>query len=302
MGRTPPRRRKPRGGAPVTSPIKSSDIAVSVRGDELAFRLHESGAPNSEAVLFLHGSGPGATGLSNWERIIADLGDRFWCLAPDQIGFGDSSHPLDPPRGMGPFNELRAEALLALVDALGLEKVHLVGNSMGGQLAILMTLARPDLVGKILLMGSGGAPDMPVSPGLTHLREFYASPSAESLKGLLSEFVYDLAPMLDTVDRVVAERMSYVNRDDVRRSHEASFDPNGTRRFFTREELATITHDVLCVHGRDDRIIPLEASRYFADSLPRANLYEIAQCGHWTQLEHPEKFETLLLALLSGAI
>jgi 2-hydroxymuconate-semialdehyde hydrolase len=244
------------------SSITSTDVPVRVRGAELTFRLHETGERGPEAVLFLHGSGPGATGLSNWERIIADLGHRFWCLAPDQIGFGDSSHPVDAPRGMGPFNDLRAEALLALVDALELRKVHLVGNSMGGQLALLMTLARPDVVGKVLLMGSGGAPDMPVSPGLKHLREFYASPSAESLKGLLNEFVYDLEPLRGTVDRVVEERMSYVNREDVRRSHEASFDPNGTRRTFAPDELATITHDVLVVHGRDDRIIPVDASKY----------------------------------------
>ncbi|MER6815428.1 alpha/beta hydrolase [Spirillospora sp. NPDC000708] len=280
--------------------ITSSDVAVEVRGGELTFRLHEAGERGSEAVLFLHGSGPGATGLSNWERIITDLGPRFWCLAPDQIGFGDSSHPVDAPRGMGPFNELRAEALLALVDGLGLEKVHLVGNSMGGQLALLMTLARPDLIGKVLLMGSGGAPDMPVSPGLAHLREFYASPSAESLKGLLSEFVYDLDPLRATVDRVVAERMAYVNREDVRRSHEASFDPNGARRFFTREELATITHEVLCVHGRDDRIIPVAASEYFAAAIPNADLYVLGRCGHWTQIEHPETFERLLTGLIDG--
>lgn len=285
-----------------TATISSYDESVSVRGDELTFRVHESGAGNEEVVLFLHGSGPGATGLSNWARVIGDLGGRFHCLAPDMIGFGDSSHPVDAPRGMGPFNDLRAEALLAWLDRRGIRRVHLVGNSMGGQLALLMTLARPELVDKILLMGSGGAPDMPVSPGLTHLREFYADPSPESLEGLLTEFVYDLAPLRATVDRVVAERMSYVTREDVRRSHEASFDPQGTRRFFTPEELAGITHEVLCVHGRDDRIIPVEASKYFSRHLPNANLYVIAQCGHWTQIEHPETFETLLLGLVDGMI
>lgn len=280
------------------SHIRTSDVSVG----QHTFRLHETGEPGSEAVLFLHGSGPGATGLSNWERIIEDLGERFHCLAPDMIGFGDSSHPLDPPRGMGPFNELRAEALLGLVDQLELTTVHLVGNSMGGQLALLMTLARPELVGKILLMGSGGAPDMPVTPGLAHLREFYAAPSPESLEGLLEQFVYDLEPLRPTIDRVVKERMSYVNREDVRRSHEAAFDPNGTRRFFTPEELATVTHDVLVVHGRDDRIIPPQASRWFADHLPNANLFVIGRCGHWTQIEHPTTFETLLTGLVDGVI
>lgn len=277
--------------------IRSRDVVV---GDH-TFRLHESGDPASETVLFLHGSGPGATGLSNWERIIDDLEDRFHCLAPDMIGFGDSSHPLDPPRGMGPFNELRAQALLDLVDELGLEKVHLVGNSMGGQLALLMVLARPELVGKVLLMGSGGAPDMPVSPGLAHLRTFYDAPSAESLEALIQEFVFDVEPLRPTIDRVVKERMEYVTREDVRRSHAASFDPAGSRRFFSPEELAGIEHDVLVVHGRDDRIIPPAASRYFADHLPNANLYVLGQCGHWTQIEHPTTFETLLTRLVDGA-
>jgi 2-hydroxymuconate-semialdehyde hydrolase len=278
--------------------IRTRDVAVG----DLSFRLYESGDPAAETVLFLHGSGPGATGLSNWERIIEDLGQRFHCLAPDMIGFGDSSHPEDAPRGMGPFNELRAEALLGLLDVLGLAKVHLVGNSMGGQLALLMVLAAPERVGKILLMGSGGAPDLPVSPGLAHLRTFYDAPSAESLESLLTEFVYDLEPMRPVIDRVVKERMAYVERADVQRSHAASFDPTGPRRFFSPDELASIDHDVLVVHGRDDRIIPVAASRYFADHLPHADLFVIARCGHWTQIEHPTTFETLLTGLVDGVI
>lgn len=280
------------------SAIRTRDVQAG----EYTFRLNESGSTDSETVLFLHGSGPGATGLSNWARVIDDLGDRFHCVAPDMIGFGDSSHPVDPPRGMGPFNELRAEALFALLDELDLGTVHVVGNSMGGQLALLMVLAQPERIGKILLMGSGGAPDMPVMPGLAHLRTFYADPTAESLKGLLTEFVYDLEPMKSTIDRVVEERMDYVVRADIQRSHAASFDPDGARRFFTPEELARIDHPVLCLHGRDDRIIPPAASRYFADHLPNANLYVIGGCGHWTQIEHPEKFATLLVGLVDGVI
>lgn len=282
--------------ATVTSEITSRDV---VAGD-YTFRLHETGTPGAEPILFLHGSGPGATGLSNWEQIIADLGDRFHCLAPDMIGFGDSSHPDPAPQGMAAFNEVRTDALFALLDVLGLAKVHLVGNSMGGSLALLMTLRAPERVGKVLLMGSGGAPGMPTSPGLVHLREFYANPSAESLRGLLQQFVFDLEPLSVRVEQVVTERMSYVVREDVRRSHAGSFNMTPPRRFFHPDELATIQNEVLVVHGRDDRIIPLEASRYFAMNLPKANLYVIGRCGHWTQIEHREKFEYLLTAFLAG--
>lgn len=269
---------------------------------DLSLQLSETGNPTKEAVLFLHGSGPGATALSNWEQVITDLAGTFYCIAPDMVGFGDSSHPLDAPRGMGPFNELRAEAMLGLIDELGLDRVHLVGNSMGGQIAVLMTMTAPERVGKVLLMGSGGAATTTVSPGLRHLREFYSDPSADSLRGLLQEFVYDIEPLTGKIEEVVADRMSYVVRDDVTRSHNASFDPAGARRVFTPEELAGITHDVLVVHGREDRIIPIEASIYFADNLPNANLYVIAHCGHWTQIEHRQTFETLLTRFVAGVV
>jgi 2-hydroxymuconate-semialdehyde hydrolase len=218
------------------------------------------------------------------------------------IGFGDSSHPDDPPQGMAAFNDLRAEALLGLLDALELGRVHIVGNSMGGQLALLMTLAAPERVGKLLLMGSGGAPTTTVSPGLAHLREFYSDPTAESLRGLLTEFVHDLEPLTGTIDAVVADRMTYVVRDDVTRSHRASFNPAAPRRVFSEPELAGIPHPTLVVHGREDRIIPVQASFYFADHLPNANLFVLGRCGHWTQIEHREKFESLLERFIAGVL
>ena len=282
----------------VTADVTSRDVTVG----DLTFRLHESGTPGSEAIVFLHGSGPGATGLSNWARIIADLGPRFYCLAPDMIGFGDSSHPDPAPQGMAAFNELRTDALFRLLDVLGLDRVHLVGNSMGGSIALLATLRAPERIGKVVLMGSGGAPDMPASPGLRHLREFYSDPTADSLRELLRQFVFDLAPLRGRIEQVVAERMSYVVRADIQRSHAASFNMQPPRRFFYPAELATITNDVLAIHGRDDRIIPLEASTYFATHIPNANLYVLGRCGHWTQIEYPEKFEYLLTEFLAGGL
>lgn len=220
----------------VTAGVTSRNVAVGA----LTFRLHESGTPGREAIVFLHDSGPGATGLSNWARIIADLGPRFYCLAPDMIGFGDSSHPDPAPQGMAAFNELRTDALFGLLDVLGLNRVHLVGNSMGGSIALLATLRAPERIGKVVLMGSGGAPGMPTSPGLRQLREFYSNPAADSLRELLRQFVYDLEPLSERIEKVVAERMSYVMREDVQRSHAGSFNMAPPRRFFCPAELATI--------------------------------------------------------------
>lgn len=61
--------------------------------------LNRAGEGNEEKVLFLHGSGPGATAWSNWQFALPALGESFDCLAPDMIGYGKSGHPADPPQG-----------------------------------------------------------------------------------------------------------------------------------------------------------------------------------------------------------
>ena len=70
-----------------TAEINTTKVAVG----DYEFHLNQSGDPSNPAVVFLHGSGPGATGMSNWERVLADMGDEYYCLAPDAIGYGDST-------------------------------------------------------------------------------------------------------------------------------------------------------------------------------------------------------------------
>jgi 2-hydroxymuconate-semialdehyde hydrolase len=276
------------------SEISSSDIAVG----EYSFRVNQSGTPGNEAILWLHGSGPGATALSNWELALLAFGDRYHCIAPDIIGFGDSTHPVDPPRGMRAFGDLRVETLLGLLDTLGLDRVHLVGNSMGGMLSMLMTLAAPERFDRIVMMGSGGAP-VPPTPDLIKMVSFYDDPSVEAMEELLTRFVYEPATFGDELRKIAEARLPRVTRADVRRSHLATFDfAAGPPIGFTPEELATIEQNVLIVHGRDDRIIPVAASYWFLEHLPHAELHVFGQCGHWTQIEQPDRFHATLAAFL----
>ena len=278
--------------------VTSTDVAV----EDVTYRLHATGASGPKALLFLHGSGPGATGLSNWQAVIEELGERFYCLAPDMIGFGESEHPENPPIGMKAFNLLQAQTLWQLLDKLGVDDVHLVGNSMGGMISIRMGLTQPERVETMLLMGSGGAPNLPITPGLQHLRTFYADPTPEQLRRLLESFVYDMDSLKGVVDRVVAERMPYISRADVGRSHRAMFDPSAPPPSFTDEELASLPHRTLCVHGRDDIIVPVESSTYLAKHLPDAALHIIPKCGHWTQIEKHDTFVFLLQSLIAGRL
>ena len=124
-----------------TAPLLISTRDIDVLGHRL--HLNQTGDPSAPAVLWLHGSGPGVTALTNWQALITGLAPRFHNLAPDLLGFADSSHPDPAPAGMVAYTALRAEVLVGLLDVLGLQRVHLVGNSMGAMIALRMVLDVP---------------------------------------------------------------------------------------------------------------------------------------------------------------
>ena len=126
----------------MSAPIDTRDVVVG----QYTFHVSETGPRNARPVVFLHGSGPGVTAMTNWEWLIGELGDEFHCIAPDVIGFGDSSHPNPPPQGLGAFTQLRVDTLLGLFDVLGVDDVTLVGNSMGGIISVAMALQEPERV------------------------------------------------------------------------------------------------------------------------------------------------------------
>ncbi|QLL07535.1 alpha/beta fold hydrolase [Mycobacterium vicinigordonae] len=272
-----------------TSTITTQDVAVG----DVRFHLSTSGDPASRPVLWLHGSGPGVTALTNWENLLAALAGDFYNLAPDVIGFGDSTHPDPPPQGIAAFTDLRVATLIALLDQLGIDQVDIVGNSMGAIVGMCLTLAHPQRVRRLVLMGAGGAP-LPPTRGLVSLILFYDDPSVEAMSRLLTQFVSDSGVFGDQLMGIAAERMLRATRPEVERSHRATFAPTGGPLPITAETMATITHPVLLVHGDSDRIIDPQASRWYAAMLPNARLEIVKSAGHWLQFEHPDRFADLL--------
>jgi len=278
------------------SSIATSDVKVG----NLRFHLNQSGDPKNEAVLWLHGSGPGATGLSNWEGVMNQLAGDFHNLAPDIIGYGDSSHPDPAPQGLVAFTKLRVETLLGLLDTLGIKRVHLVGNSMGGIISLCLVTQVAERVGKIILMGSGGAP-ISLTPELIKLITFYNNPTTDAMAELLTCFVYDPAYFGDKLKEIAAARIPRATREEVRRSHVATFSP-GPPLLFSKEVLGAIASPTLVVHGREDRIVPVAASHYFAAHIPNAELHVFPKTGHWLQIEQSQRFANLARAFLKGDI
>ncbi|HUB57863.1 MAG TPA: alpha/beta hydrolase, partial [Mycobacterium sp.] len=156
-------------------------VEVDVDGP-LKLHYHEAGVGNDQTVVLLHGGGPGAASWTNFSRNIPVLAERFHVLAVDQPGYGHS----DKRAEHGQFNHYAARALKGVFDQLGLGRVPLVGNSLGGGTAVRFALDYPDKAGRLVLMGPGGlsvnlfAPDP--TEGVKRLGKFSVEPTRENLE------------------------------------------------------------------------------------------------------------------------
>jgi 2-hydroxymuconate-semialdehyde hydrolase len=258
---------------------------------------NRSGEGKPETILFLHGSGPGVTAWSNWQFALPFFDDKFQCIAPDLVGFGASEHPANPPTGMRNWMRLWVDQCVALLDALTLEKVHLVGNSMGGAIALHLMIEAPQRFGRVVLMGSIGAPHT-ITPEIDHLWGFYEDPSLRIFANVIRWFIYDETFIADRLEHITKTRYEAAMNPDVRRSFSAMF-PAPRQKVLDDlvvPELALrrMTHPTLLVHGRDDRIVPLETSLHLLKHLPKVQLHVFGQCSHWTQIEYAKSFNQLL--------
>lgn len=276
-----------------------SKRTIQTDGYETVF--YESGNQNEqETLLLLHGGGPGATSMSNWKGILPKLGRRFHVLAPDLRGFGLTDHPEDPPTNMLAWMSMRVNQIVALLDELGIEKAHLVGNSMGGALALNLIIEQSERFDRVVLMGSAGGTSEFTSE-LYRMANFYANPTPTALQNLFKWFVYDESILGDELEQITAERFEEVMRPEVRRSYEAMFQgvPYMT---IPHSALRRMNHPFFVIHGKDDRFVNFESSMEIFKQLPNAQLHVFDRCGHWVQLEREKEFLKLISDFFSGEL
>lgn len=270
---------------------RSPEIGRTVQLGPASVNYHDVG--DGPPVLLVHGSGPGVTAWANWRLVIPELAQQYRVIAPDMTGFGYTSVPevrfdLD----------LWVDQLVGLLDTLGLERAHLVGNSFGGAVALHLAARRPSRVAGLVLMGPVGT-GFPITPGLEAVWGY--EPSLPAMGHLVREvFVADPSAITDDL---VELRYRASIRPGVQERFAALF-PAPRQRWVDAlalpdETLRGLRHRVLVVHGADDRVIPPEASRRLVGLLPDARLELIADCGHWVQIEHTEGFLALVRAFLA---
>ncbi len=264
-----------------------------------------SGEGQADAILFLHGSGPGVTAWSNWQFALPALEGQFYCIAPDLVGFGATEHPKDPPTTMRGWMRLWVDQCLALMDALKIDKVHLVGNSMGGAIALHLLMDAPERFKRVVHMGPIGTPHT-ITPGLDRLWGFYEDPSVQMFRNLIRWFVYDETFLADRLDSIAKTRYEAAMNPEVERSFKAMFPaPRQTvidDLVVSELALRRMDQPTLLVHGRDDHIVPMETSLYLLEHLPNAQLHVYGQCSHWIQVEYAQSFNQLLAQFFCGQI
>lgn len=266
--------------------------------------VNESGVEHDTTILLLHGSGPGANAMSNWQFALPFLGDSFHCLAPDIAGFGQSQHD-QPPSGTEAWIDTWVNQLIALLDARNLDKVHLVGNSMGGGVSLHLLDRHPDRFEKTVLMGAVGAP-FKSTEGLQRGWGFYDNPSEAALANLVGKFLHNPALLGGDIKKIAAERYKNVMQDNVRVQFEAMFSKDTQESVdafvLSDQQLNSISHSLLITHGREDYFIPLANSYYLAERIPNAQLHVFHHCGHWIQIEQRLAFNNLVKLFFEGTL
>jgi 2-hydroxy-6-oxonona-2,4-dienedioate hydrolase len=150
------------------------------------FRIHFYEAGSGQPIILLHGSGPGATGWSNFRPNIGPLAEGFHVYAVDMPGWGESDTQTSET---GRDHEA---ALIAFMDELSISRAALVGNSMGGMTSISAAVNHPERVSHLITMGAP-APGIDIfsagggfSEGMKILFAAYRDPSPENIKKLVA--------------------------------------------------------------------------------------------------------------------
>jgi 2-hydroxy-6-oxo-octa-2,4-dienoate hydrolase len=267
--------------------IGASVVASGIRTNYLQAG---DGAP----VVLVHGSGPGVTAYANWRLTVPRLASRLHVYAPDMVGFGFTERPEGVRYGL----DVWVDQLVGFLDALGLERASIVGNSFGGALALRLAARHPDRVDRLVLMGAAGVA-FELTPGLDAVWGY--QPSVPAMRALLDIFAYDRSLVSDEL----AEVRYRASVEPGFHEAFAQMFPAPRQRWVDSlvtadDELGALPHRTLVVHGREDQVIPLANSLHLMQVVPDCRLHVFGRCGHWTQIEHADAFAELVADFLTA--
>ncbi|HHJ36551.1 MAG TPA: alpha/beta fold hydrolase [Gammaproteobacteria bacterium] len=268
------------------------EIGSNIMVNGIATNYHDRGS--GPPVLLIHGSGPGVSAWANWRLTLPELEKKYRVIAPDMVGFGFTERPENIRYNMDTW----VDHATGLLDVLGLEKISVVGNSFGGALALALAIRHTDRIDKLILMGSVGV-SFKLTDGLDKVWGY--EPSIENMKSLLDIFAWNR----DLVTDELAElRYQASIRPGFQESFSAMF-PAPRQRWvdemaFSDEKISEIENATLIIHGRDDDVIPFDNAMKLFSLIKDSEVHGFGCCGHWTQIEHTERFNQLVSHFLAS--
>jgi pimeloyl-ACP methyl ester carboxylesterase len=271
-----------------------------VQTERGALRYYDEGS--GQTLLFLHGSGPGVTGWRNFRGVLPTFAEHFRCLILEFPGFGVSDdfggHPMIDAQG----------AVVPFLDAIGVDKVDVIGNSMGGGVGINFAIGSPDRIGKLVTIGGIGTNIFSPGPseGIRLLQEFTEDPTRQRLVDWLNSMVYNQ----DIVtEELIEERWALATDPETlasaRRMYgKAAF--NMMMKFMRSADappqpwaqMHRVKAPTLLTWGRDDRVSPLDMALIPMRTIANAELHVFGNCGHWAMIEAKEAFENTVMGFL----
>ena len=256
------------------------------------YRIHYLDEGEGEAVVFLHGSGPGASGHSNFKGNYPRLVEAgYRCIVPDHIGYGFSDKPDDVDHPLSFF----VECILQTLDCAGVQKCTLVGNSLGGAIALGIALDYPERVEKLVLMAPGGLSELheyQQMPGMQKVFQVFGSGQAVSHEVMKDLFATGLMhdPRYAT-DELVAERMQIMQ---IMNGHVMA-----TMKIpVLTSRLAELDCPVLGFWGMDEKMMPENGIMAMAKNIRHLRLILVTECGHWVMVEHEDMFNRACIDFL----
>ena len=249
------------------------------------------GASNGTAI-FIHGSGPGASGWSNFKHNVSAFQEAgYRCIVYDQWGYGKTSKPQDVDHTLDFF----VDGLVSLMDSADVANAVLVGNSLGGAVALGLALRHPERVEKLILMAPGGIEsreDYFSMPGIQAMVKYpMGSPefTKDVLAQLLTQLVYDPvnvdAELIDerwaTLETQNAHVLATMQIPDL------------------SDQLASIDINTLVFWGTEDRFCPASGTWKILQMKGNVQAELVNYCGHWVMSEYPDLFNERCLSFLS---
>jgi 2-hydroxy-6-oxo-6-(2'-aminophenyl)hexa-2,4-dienoate hydrolase len=249
-----------------------------------AHRTHYVERGHGESVVLIHGGGPGADGWGNWHSCLPLLARSYRCIAVDMLGFGSTAKP--DPATFTYSQAARTDHMIACIEALGGGKVSLIGNSMGGATALGVAMRRPDLVSRIVLMGSAGLTTTELPKALGPLMQYDGT-----VEGMVKVVRALTHPRFRMDDAMVEYRVAVSKTPGTMEALKATMawvKSNGLS--YPEEAISAVKTPALIVGGKDDPISTLDQAYRFLALLENSRGYLLPNTGHWVMIERPQEF------------